>query len=196
MKRFVEDLHEALANELALLLSEKVFVDYKRLEGGDFFNQALATALCRSACMILIYTPTYFDSMNTYCTREYKAMLGIEHRRFEALGNHNPTSGLIIPIVFRGWSQVPNEIKSQRQCHNFDSFLLYDENMSRHPSYAPTLRDIALYISQRCDELQAITDKPPACEEFMFPDEGSVLPWLSALRVRAQQFPGVGTTEP
>lgn len=38
-----------------------VLVDWERLQGGDFYNEALTLALCESVCMVVVFTPTYFD---------------------------------------------------------------------------------------------------------------------------------------
>jgi hypothetical protein len=47
MKRFVEDFHDALSSELEPLIDPlRVYRDVLRLEGGDFYNQALARSLC------------------------------------------------------------------------------------------------------------------------------------------------------
>ena len=75
-------LQKHLGHELGLLLEEEVsqvFVDWRRLQGGYFFNATLAHALCQSVCMLVVYTPTYFSLVHPYCAREYRAM--------EALGN-------------------------------------------------------------------------------------------------------------
>ena len=77
-ERILTDLSTALSNELGLLRNEGVFVDRERLQGGMFYNEALARALCESACMVMIFTPTYFDTAHTFCAREYKAMEELE----------------------------------------------------------------------------------------------------------------------
>ncbi|HET9909818.1 MAG TPA: TIR domain-containing protein, partial [Anaerolineales bacterium] len=63
------DFQDALENEISLLLNLPVYRDEERLHAGDFFNSALAQALCQSACMVMIYIPRYFDKASTYCAR-------------------------------------------------------------------------------------------------------------------------------
>ena len=141
LRRILEDLYEALSGELEFWLDEEVYLDRNRLKGGDFYNEALARALCQSVCMIMFFTPRYFDRQNTYCAREYKAMEKLEETRLKAadspLAKHH---GLIIPIIIRGSHCLPEEIKKRRQCYNFDDFVLSDKTMSEHPKYAEKIR--------------------------------------------------------
>src|SRR4051794_30268202 len=85
-ERIVQDLYDALSSELELLMNEQIYLDRERLKGGNFYNEALATALCQSACMITIFTPTYFDCNHPFCAREYKAMERLEQSRLSAIG--------------------------------------------------------------------------------------------------------------
>ena len=61
-ERFIRELDTGLAAELELLRNEGVYVDYERLNGGHFIEANLARAIYESACMVMIYHPTYFDS--------------------------------------------------------------------------------------------------------------------------------------
>jgi len=55
--KVIEHLHEALSYEIESLMRDKdVYLDEKRLRGGDFIDNSLAAALCKSVCMIMIYT--------------------------------------------------------------------------------------------------------------------------------------------
>src|SRR6267143_1162323 len=86
-QRFVSDLYEGLKAELEALLGREIgiFIDQERLGGGDFFNEAIAEHLCESACLVMVYTPPYFDREHTYCAREYKGMIEIEKTRLQLL---------------------------------------------------------------------------------------------------------------
>ena len=81
----VKELVTSLRTELRRWLELDVFLDEERLRGGDFFNRALAKALCESVCMIVVFTPTYFSKNHTYCAREYKAMEDLEHERLSSV---------------------------------------------------------------------------------------------------------------
>src|SRR5258708_31408673 len=84
-KEIIEDLYQAIADELANYVSKEVFRDTESLEGGDFLNKRLARALCESACMIVFYVPVYFDERFTFCAREYCAMELLEQKRIKQL---------------------------------------------------------------------------------------------------------------
>ena len=195
MREFTRDLCAALRSELEAMLNVGgIFLDDDRLKGGDFYNQALARNLYESATMVMVYTPTYFDSVHTYCTREYKAMLALERDRLSrlrlsGLGNH----GLIIPIVLRGASYLPDEIKAARLYHNFESFQLGGRRLSRHPRFAPVIRQIATYICDRYLELQSLPeDVFQAHEQFSLPDETEIRSFLSIAAGFKMPFPRGG----
>ena len=97
-KRFIEELKKALESYVSPWVNGLgVYVDYDRIKGGDYFNKALERAICESVCMILVYTPDYFDKEHTYCAREYESMKKLEKERIK----HGQMS-LIIPIIYRG----------------------------------------------------------------------------------------------
>ena len=192
-ERIITDLYDALTAELELLINEQVFLDRERLKGGDFYNEALSTALCESVCMIVVFTPTYFDKKYTYCSREYKAMENLENERLRALGlpADKKQHGLIIPIVFRGATCLPDDIKSQRFYYNFENFSLCDRKMTKNPKYAGEIRKIASYIAERYRALANCPDDLcGCCEEFQLPEENEVMEWLTAVVGTATPFPG------
>jgi hypothetical protein len=183
MKRFVDDLYEALASELETLVDLRIFRDQLRLEGGDFYNQALAKGLCESVCMIMIFTPTYFSSEHSYCAREYAAMKLLEQERLLDGQQH----GLIIPVVLRGFEQLPEEIKSQRQAYKFEHFFLSEQRLVKNRNFNLEIKKMADYIAARCRELQNISRD---CGDFEMPDEAAVQDLLSRVSGRVSPFPG------
>jgi hypothetical protein len=186
MKRFVDDFCEALASELEALVEMRIYRDQLRLEGGDFYTQALATGLCESVCLIMIFTPTYFSSEHSYCAREYAAMKLLEKERLPIGQQH----GLIIPVVLRGFDQLPEEIRSRRQAYNFDHFSLSDQRLVKNKNFKVEIRKMADYIAARCLELQDISRE---CGDFEMPAESEVQNLLSRFRRRESPFPGRGT---
>ena len=61
MIRFKNDLAEALKCYLEPHFDNEseLFIDTEQLGGGDDLDRRIATALCESVCMIVIYTPKY-----------------------------------------------------------------------------------------------------------------------------------------
>jgi len=190
-ERIINELYKTLSAEIELLRDETVYLDQDRLRGGDFHNDAIAEALCRSVCMIVVFSPIYFSKRHTYCAREYKAMEQLEARRLESLGDAvDRNRGLIIPIVFRGWDYRPPEIKDRRQCHKFDEFLLSDVEIWRHPHYARKIKEIAEYICDRCRMFDALPEAFDECEDFTLPPDEEIGEWLEEVTNIAIPFPG------
>lgn len=197
IERIISDLYEALSAELELLLEEELFLDRDRLQGGDFYNERLASALCKSVCMIVVFTPTYFSRTHTYCSREYKAMEKLEEERFKRIGiaSDRREHGLIIPIVFRGASELPGEVKKQRQFYDFTEFMLCDTEMSKNPKYAGEIRKIAAYIAERYREFSQCADEIcGGCDEFELPSDEEISKWLGTVQGSVAAFPGRTTS--
>lgn len=190
-RRIINDLYTALSNEVELLTDKEIFVDWQRLEAGYLLDKSLARELCQSVCMIVVYTPTYFDIEHNYCAREYKAMVGLEKERLDQLGQQgDDIYGLIIPIVFRGEKSLPDELK-QRLYLNFETFTLYEAEMIENPVYAPEIRKLAEYIAGRCQVFDRFPqDLTVNCAKFTLPSMQQIKDWLKKLQAVPAPFPG------
>ena len=180
----MEEFDEALASELEAHTALPIYRDDKRLQGGDFFNPALARSLCESVCMIMVFTPTYFDSDHPYCTREYLGMKHLEEVRLTGAATH----GLIIPVILREQDGLPAEIFGVRQAHDFKHFSTAGgRKLIRDRRYMPTVERIARYIADRCRELR---DHEPECEQFQLPDVDAARSLTRLISAPAPPFPG------
>ena len=195
VKEFTTEFYAALLNEIEPMLnSTAVFMDQDRLRGGYFYNEALSRNLYESATMVMLYTPAYFNVEHTYCTREYRAMEALEHERLARLGQSADKShGLIIPVVLRGAKHLPEEIRRTRQFYDFESFQLGGRRLSRHPKFAPAIREIAGYICDRFDELRKLPDDVfSTWEEFCLPQDDEIKPFLDVAATFRLPFPRGG----
>jgi hypothetical protein len=188
---YARDFHFSLERELCLYTSLPIFRDEERLSGGDFYNKELALALCESACMVMIYTPTYFDKISTYCAREYKAMELLETQRLKQLGyEKNNQHSLIIPVIYRGLDYFPSRIKNLRAYYEFE-FSVCGKSYLKRKEYQEAITKIAKYIFDRCQELNAIKKDPcKKCETFKLPVAGEISSWLSNMLPPKPVFPG------
>jgi hypothetical protein len=188
----IDELYKALSDELEPYFGKgSVYLDKERLETGDFFNEAISSALYHSVCLIAVYTPTYFDRKYTYCAWEYKAMERLEKERLKLLNTQEKKHGLIIPIVFRGCKYLPQEIKERRQYFDFENFLLCDGKMNRHPRYAPAIKKIAEYIADRYNTFAKLDDSLfDNRENFSMPKEKEIKDWLKDIASPWIPFPG------
>ena len=180
------DFHSSLGRELPKWTSFPIFRDETRINGGDKLDPTLAHALCESACMVMIYTPSYFDRASTWCAREFMAMEFLESKRLKTIGRRIDTHGLIIPLVYRGWEYFPDIIKT-RHSYNFESSV-YGKSYMDSKEYIDAVKKIAEYISLRCNELDFTNkDLYKDCSKFELPpaDES----WLSDMLTLKQGFP-------
>ena len=186
------DFHSSLDRELRHWTPLPIYRDETRLHPGDFFNRELALALCESACMVMIYTPTYFDKFSTYCAREYKAMEILESRRLAQLGyERNYQHGLIIPVVYRGVDIFPAYVSGVRNYYKFDKFHVCGKSYLRNNQYQDLIKQIAIYIYERCNELNALDVDPcEICGSFEIPPAEEIHGWLSPLLPPKPIFPG------
>jgi hypothetical protein len=183
MGRFVEQLHDALASELEPLTELKIYRDTQRLQGGDFYNTALARSLCESVCMIMIFTPTYFSREHRYCAREFHAMTELETRRIGAGAEH----GLIIPVVLRGFDDLPDRVRSRRQVYRFEQFSVSGRPIVRNRRFDADIRRMASYIAERVRE---VGNDAFDCGGFQLPSDDDVTELVSSLAVGPAVFPG------
>ena len=188
-RRIIKEFHDVLAGELEMH-GRKVFIDQERLKGGDFYNEILATDLCRSVCMLLVYWPDYFDLEHTYCAREYQAMRGLEAHRLKLLKSvKERRHGLIIPAVFRG--NLPSEVRNKRLSKDFSYFQTSSPRLNRHARSVTMIREIAEYIDGRCRAFERLDADPFLnCNDFTLPPEEEVRPWIAEIKGAAAPFPG------
>jgi hypothetical protein len=186
VQRIYESFRQALDDQVGWYLpAMPVYLDTGRLRGGDFFNKELAFALCSSVCMISLYIPYYFDTDNTYCAREYQAMVNLEKRRLLAMPKAAQNKGLIIPIIIRG--TPPNEITKERQFYTLD--LLTPGDLRKAKS-REALERIAKDIFDRHEAFRMSGMDPcNNCDDFDFPDDSEVMEWLTGITAPPQKLP-------
>ncbi len=163
--RFIKSLKKALDDSLEPHVQERIYLDQGRLAPGYNFEPALATAMCKSACWVLVYSPRYMKQ--DFCRAEYEAMQQLEAQRRKALDGKLPREhGLIIPVLFRGAdAQIPKEILAARHYADFRKFNLISPDISRNTTYVEAIEEIAAYIASLC----ALPAATHACDQFEMP---------------------------
>jgi hypothetical protein len=190
-KQFIEQLKHALKSELEPMLDEEVYIDEERLRPGYRYNEALATAICESICMIVVYSPRY--ERHPYCLQEYSAMEALERRRIELLGPGVPRDrGFIIPVVFRGdIADLPPRIRNRLHCCDFSRFTLATSDLSRNPEYVADIRRMAQVIYEHYRAFdESHLDPCSSCSAFELPSVDSVSPWRGQHGRARPLFPG------
>jgi hypothetical protein len=164
---FVNDFVTGLEREIKTQTYKKVWSD-KFLKGGHRVDEEIGPDLCKSACMILFYTPLYFDTEHTYCARELKAMQDLEEQRMQTIKDKG--KGLIIPVILRGVKRFPSSLKEKRKYWDFSRKLLNKPDDKIQEMYAQEISEIAEYILDQCDLLEQDTQQVAHnCETYRLP---------------------------
>jgi hypothetical protein len=184
-QRFYETFRNELAAQVDYWLpGMDVYLDTERIRGGDFFNRALARALCGSACMVMLFNPRYFDTSNPYAAREYQAMVALETQRLSLLPAAQD-KGLIIPIIIRG--TLPDTVRGNRQAYSMD-YVGAEDLRTRRARAA--LRRVAEDIFERHEAFRSAAGDPFAmCDDFEFPSEDDISDWLAGVTAPAPRMP-------
>jgi hypothetical protein len=176
VKGFIDQFKDALKAYLEPLMEEEVYVDVDRLKAGFKYNEALAQAICQSVCMVVVYSPVY--ERRPYCGREFEAMERLEKKRLAKLSGTGASMGLIIPVILRGFTQLPARIQQGRHAIDFSHFTLATQEMSRNPDFVDRIQEIAQQIHERFAAFSAADDDPcQECLAFSLPEEMDVPPW-------------------
>jgi len=160
----VTDFVQAIESKLAFMRAHTdtnvAFIDHKRLQPGYRWEPALAQALCRSRCMLLIYNEMYFS--REYCVLEFQAMQDLEKKRVG-----QPVNAMIIPVIVQAAEGrnreplLPREL-GQFQYEDFRSIL----NPRRQFENLRTLQKVQR-ISKRLNDLRGISQAPTIdCETY------------------------------
>jgi TIR domain len=148
----------------------EVYFDNKRLVPGYEYDERLAEAICRSACMVIVYWPSYLES--DYCKKEMAAMLDLEKKRRQLLGDELHGCRLLIPVILRGrFEELPEEVTKGCQYLDYKAQATKpDFNMGEDDKTSEELFRIAEYIKSLCDKMKNASDELFAeCHQYAFP---------------------------
>ena len=163
------------------------FIDIDRLNPGDNHARKLAQAICNSACMVILYHPSYCNS--AYCQRELAAMRQIEQARRKIVGGKLDAHRLFIPIVLRGRAEdLPHFVHQDCVWLDYSRQLLTSRDISgtrlvreRFFQVVDTIAAICRVLDNH-DGLRSID-----CGQFLLPADG-----LEPAVLPGQPFPGRG----
>jgi hypothetical protein len=165
-----------------------VYFDEKRLVPGYQYDEKLAQAICRSACMVVIYWPAYLES--DYCKKEMQTMLDIEARRREQLDLHGDR--LFIPVIIHGrFEDLPEQLTTGTQYLDYTAQATRpNANLGNNHKMSQQLYKTAKYIKDLCDKMKKQrTDIFGECSKFSFA-ESTASRAANIRRAPTQRFPG------
>jgi hypothetical protein len=187
---FTESIIEELRDELELHIDSKPYIDSERMKGAEFYNETLATELCHSVCMVVLFSPNYISQEHTFCAREYIAMEQLEARRLQLLEEASERrNSLIVCLALRGFELIPPEIKGGRRCIDLEA-QLRRSNMRSGAGFQRAIKETAIYIRDRWRAFLEVEQDPCAeCEGFHLPSEQQVMPWIRRTARPSVPFP-------
>jgi len=168
-----------------------VYFDKGRLVPGYQYDERLAEAICRSACMVVVYWPSYLES--DYCLKEIRAMLEIEERRRARLGASLHGCRLFIPVILRGkLEDLPEDVRKNCQYLDYKAQATKpDVNLGDDETMSEQLYAVAEYIKSLCDKMKG--DRGGlfgGCGQYSFSEPGENAPTTVTAAAPPQQFPG------
>lgn len=174
-QKLIESFHEELSTHLALRVSAPAYLDVKRLQGGDLYNPKLAEGICQSSCVILLYSPTYLESV--YCAREFRGAVQLEAKRLPILSQKNLAQNLslVIPVMFRGAS-LPTELRRSTKPFEFTKTLLRRRDFQTQAA-AEIMDKIAEAVFVRHRSLAKVPEATDCQGDFELPTAEEVEPW-------------------
>lgn len=190
-RSLTEKVLGAVGNALSIYTRSPPFVDNERLKPGFSPDEVLASAICKSACMVIIYYPAYLES--EYCRRELEAMREIEERRRNALGRKLHGRRMFLPIVLRGKVQdlpsfvcadnVPLDYSKQA----LSSVDISDQSEVREELFTFAESIVELFNLLKDQKVSSLID----CDSFAVPPPSPIdQPPAASPRITVPPFPG------
>ena len=190
--KYIRHVVDAIESHVAVhTRNYKVFYDKTRLVPGYQYDETLAEELCRSACMVLVYWPSYLES--DYCRQEVEAMLRVEERRQAVLGAQLHGCRLFIPFILRGrFEDLPAALtKGTHYLDYRQQASTPNLNIGYNRKMIDELDRTARYIKSLCDKMESASDRLfDRCKEFSFTKDTERLDAGRLPASGAQPFPG------
>lgn len=158
-EKLINHVVKAITEHVQIYTHEhEVFFDKNRLTPGYQYDEQLAKAICRSACMVIVYWPSYLES--DYCRKEVETMLKIEQKRREILGDQLHGCRLFIPVILRGkYEDLPSDVTKNCQYLDYKAQATQPNfNIADNETTSEQLYAIADYIKSLCDKMKLQSD--------------------------------------
>ena len=191
-EKLINQVFKAISDHVQMYTHEhEVFFDRRRLVPGYQYDEQLAEAICRSACMVIVYWPSYLES--DYCQKEIRAMLECEQKRREILGDKLHGCRLFIPVILRGnYEDLPEGVTKDCQYLDYKAQATRPSvNIGDDETTSEELYRIAEYIKLLCDKMKLESDRLfDKCKEYGFPRPSSPAAPKEIRAAPTQPFPG------
>lgn len=187
---FIKQFEKCLTGYLNPLVGQKPFIDYNRMAPGYDLKPAITDALCQSACMLVIWSPKYFDTEHVWCAKEFIAMTELEANRLRLLPQEERIKKLIIPVIYRGSKYYPRTLADGTLYLNFEKFGLYEPEMIKNQKFAEEIEKLAEYIYERLKAFERLKTNNPIgrCPELTLRSDSEALQYIEKF-THDQEFP-------
>ena len=176
-QKLIRHVVKAITDHVQLYTHEHKVYDPQRLVPGYQYDECIAEAICRSACMVIVYWPSYLES--DYCKKELEAMLEIEERRRQVLGKELHGCRLFIPVILRGrFEELPERVTKNCQYLDYKAQATRPHiNLGEDDKTSEELYRVAEYIKSLCDKMKAAREPLfGKCQQYGFPFPAALMP--------------------
>jgi hypothetical protein len=159
LNAFAKDLRDELKRELLTHTNNRkclIFLDQDKPDcwkEGDPLMQTFSNAVCKSVCMIVVFTRHYLDKDHLTCAAELEGMLRRLDARCEKIGIKTENStNWIATAVFREPDRVPDILKKNL----FFDFTGYENSstpLRDNKEYQKNIKTLAKSIADFWEEL-------------------------------------------
>lgn len=186
---FVRALAAGLEDRFRTFGGGSVFID-DRLEDGYVWDKALRKNLCRSAVVVSVIVPTFFNS--EYCTIEWSIAEQLQSKR---LATQDDVATLFLPIILTGNIRIPAEVAGLQLVADFMPLLVHSRAVDKHPRWNQLLSTLRDLIFNRLELVASSTPDWPAQEALALSAGPKQFTWepirfAPAANKRPRGFPG------
>ena len=168
-EEFVKDLEDELAHKSR---RHRIFFDKDRING--IIESTIAPALCKSVCMIVLFSPTYYayDNHETpWCVQELAAFHDAEELRLSQLKGHLADGDcFIIPVLINADSKTLPSLIQHRIYHSHNLVAMSQLRKKKDSMFDDEYYQNIKAIANKIDDLRHKIEICPIANEEIFKD--------------------------
>ena len=150
-KKIVNELQRALEDKMKNEIrgGGKVFLDIVHLEVGYKWEEFIPIKLCRSAVLIVILVPVYFQS--DYCLIEWAITEKLQGFRLPASNSYETC--FIYILLRRNNIYLPEEINKIQFNEDFSALMTYRKNFTSSSKWLRLIDELFNNIKRICESI-------------------------------------------
>jgi hypothetical protein len=201
LNAFANDLRNELKRELLTHVNPRkclIFLDQDSecLTEGDHLLNTFGQAICKSVCMIVIFTRHYLDQKHLTCAAELEGMIRRLNDRCQKAGlPANQYNTWIATAVFREEERVPAILK-EHLWYDFTGYANSSQPLRDNPTYQGYIKNLAKKIAdfyEALDDSDSNADFCADCDTFALlnpeTDRDALLSFVKKHKIPVQTVP-------